>query len=568
MRIEKLLVALRKFHMLLFIGLVAFSSSCLGKINKEDILKHTQNLENMIQKGMNELNIPAVAYCISKGGETIHKACFGVAETGASRAIDENTVFPVASMSKNITAVLLFALIEDNKLKLEDKVIKYIPDFFLSNQHVSQNITILDLVSMGSGGKHFAMDCLFAAEYPKETIIKSLCYAKQIAGNFQKKYTYQNIIFGILGDIFEIATGEKYEDLVQKYLFNKLNMTNASAIPLEYEKSFFGYLKYRISRFSADCKRCGFFGAISDFFANLWTHQTKKIVTGHSLVDEKLVKLPFSKIFHVFPATSGISLSLNDLTKWTEMMSNHGAYQNKQLISAKNFEKMHSNITNISNFKEGNPLFPLERVKQDEISYGVGIFNILYGDLDQMPKQLSFHMGGIYGATACFYFSIDDDVSIGILCNIGGTANTLFMSKIAFQFFDLYFGLKDFDWISKELSEKELIRSQILQNYLYMKEKNLGAIGDFKDYVGTYGNNILDITISAQNNDLFLDNGIKKIKLTHVNRDIFEFHNKELFTNYLDNKDFVFFQRDKNNKINNISISCFESDKFKFVRKK
>lgn len=536
-----------------------------ARVSDSKILENVKELEKMISCGMKEFQIPGIACCISRKGKTVYKACFGVVSHEDTEKIDNNTIFPIASLTKNLTGVLICALVDDKKIKFEDKVGKYLPDFFLSNEHITKNITILDLVSMTSGCSSYAMEMFWYAGYSKDKILKSLRFARQKFGSFQKEYAYQNIIFGILGEIIEKATGERYEDVLQRYILDKMNMENASAIPLKCSKSFFSYAKYRISRFGSDCKMYGFSKAIQMFFTSLWQYKSKKVVKSNALVLGKIQTLPFTDIFQTLPATAGINLSLNDLAKWAEVLAGQGDWHGKQIISPENFHKMTQPIGKICNLKDDNNWFPLERMNRENIAFGIGAFNVLYGD-EQKNWRMLISWGGVYGITSGVFCAIDEDISIGILCNFGGTANTMFMSKIAFQFFDLCLGLPSIDWIQKEKDQNKETKKNNNNFEKYLSSTNLAASDVLKNYVGVFSHEICNFVISVENNDLILNNDIRKVKLKHVNQDIFEFYDKDFCENFLDNKDYVFFHRDEQNKIYSLSISCFDHDKLNFVR--
>ena len=65
--------------------------------------------------------------------------------------VDENTLFGIASNSKAFTAAALAMLVDEGKLKWDDKVREYIPEFKLYSPYVTEEFTIRDLLTHRSG---------------------------------------------------------------------------------------------------------------------------------------------------------------------------------------------------------------------------------------------------------------------------------------------------------------------------------------------------------------------------------------------------------------------------------
>ena len=91
----------------------------------------SDSLNNYIEKGMKQWQIPGLAIAIVKDGKTILMKGYGVNELGKEGKVDENTLFIIASNSKLFTGTALAKLDFEKKLSLNDKVTKHIPWFRL-----------------------------------------------------------------------------------------------------------------------------------------------------------------------------------------------------------------------------------------------------------------------------------------------------------------------------------------------------------------------------------------------------------------------------------------------------
>ena len=553
--------------------LISFVLSCSiishSEITDKQLKNYTEKLDKLVIKAMKQFEIPGATYVISRKNKIIHEASFGFTDFNKKKEVEDDTLFPLASLSKNVAAFLVGALVDDGVLKFEDKVRKYLPSFFLWSEEISNEMTIQDLISFGSGFKHFSGDTLFCSGYSKEKILAAFKYLKPKPGEFRTTYAYQNVIFGMVGDVIQNATGELYEDLVQKYIFDKLKMNDSSAIPLEYEESFFGYVKYRTSRFAHESKKLGFFKASIDFLKSIFSHKTKKCVSQHSKYENTVEILPKVGFFHKFPSTCGISFSAKDFGKWIAMVSGGGSYNGVQIVSPQTFKKLTSKMVEVKNIRDDDSTFPKERISRQNFNYGMGTFIANYGDNGKHEKPIIFHMGGIYGASAFFAADLKDDISIGVICNLGGVSHTQFTERIVFQFLDLCLNFSDIDWIQYEIDEKEKMQNMQMEYYTNLKDSNVAAMDKAEYYVGTYTSSIYgDVTITLENDELFLSNGIKKTKLKHVNRDMFEFPCKDMMFSYHNTKEYAMFSRSNpGNKFDSLNVSCFHEQKNQFKRK-
>ncbi|MGX9987463.1 serine hydrolase domain-containing protein [Soonwooa purpurea] len=117
--------------------------------------------------------------------------------------IDNQTVFPIASNSKQFTGVLILQLEEQQKLSLNDTVSKYLKSFQTPSY---KGITISELLHHSSGINYFGEKLMFKPG---------------------TDFHYSNDAYKSLGDIIEVVTGKSYDENVMA-LFQKLGMRHSS----------------------------------------------------------------------------------------------------------------------------------------------------------------------------------------------------------------------------------------------------------------------------------------------------------------------------------------------------
>lgn len=554
----------------LSIAFLIISSVCQAEVSDEELLENAKKMEKIIEEGLEKIHIPAAVLSVSRANKPLYFKAFGKTTIPSNnpKNVTEHTIFPVSSVSKNVTAILVGALVDDGKIAFEDKVRKYYPEFFVCNEELSNEFTIMDLISHSSGFEHFSADTLFKAGYDNDKVLNAFRFLKQRPGDFRRHYGYQNIIYGIVGIVIEKATGEKYEDLLKKYVFDKMGIEDSSAVRIDAEESKWGYFKYLLSRFPHDKKKLGSFKASLDLVIKPLHHNTKQVATSHSRYIEEILPLDPIGIYQKFAATSGVNFSAKDFAKWLAMLANKGTYNGTQIVSLKTFEKLSSKIAEVIDIKDSDPTFVKERYSRDNLYYGMGMFTGTYFDNGNNGHKIIFHMGGIYGSTAFIAYCPDDNIAVGVACNLGGVAQTLFCEYMVNQFLDLSFGFSKIDWVQKDIDRKLTFRKKQAQFAKNLSEKNPTPMEELKEYEGTYTSELYgDITVSAKDGTLIISNGIKSAKLTNVNGSIFSFPSKDMSFIFFDENEYISFFKDDSGKINSFYISCFDENDTRFTKR-
>lgn len=189
---------------------------------------------------------------IAEKGKTIYEKSFGYADFEHKELNNKNTIFPVASVSKTITATAILQLAQAGKLKVTDPVVKHLPDFpypAITIRHLLSHTSGLppynayfDSTKNANPGKIFT-NADFMNGLVKNT--KPLLYQPGERGN------YDNINFIVLAMIIEKHSGLTYDNYVKKYILQPAGMTHTRFSSLmqyaQSEKGFaFPYLQPRM----------------------------------------------------------------------------------------------------------------------------------------------------------------------------------------------------------------------------------------------------------------------------------------------------------------------------------
>lgn len=88
-----------------------------------------QRLDAVIDRAIAEETIVGAVALIARNGEIVYRRSAGYADREAGRPVSEKTIFRLASMTKTIVSATALALVEENRLSLEDTVEKWLPYF-------------------------------------------------------------------------------------------------------------------------------------------------------------------------------------------------------------------------------------------------------------------------------------------------------------------------------------------------------------------------------------------------------------------------------------------------------
>ncbi len=171
---------------------------------------------------------------IAEHGKVIYKHSFGNANEEKKQKLEENSVFELASVSKQFTAMAIMILKEKKMLNLEDDFTKYIPE--LSHY---KGITIRNLLNHTGGLPDYeeVMDTLF--DKNKIAINQDIItlYAKhhpKILFEPNTKWKYSNTGYALLASVIEKVSGMNYVDYLNKVIFKPMKMNNTTVFRRRY----------------------------------------------------------------------------------------------------------------------------------------------------------------------------------------------------------------------------------------------------------------------------------------------------------------------------------------------
>lgn len=250
-------------------------------------------LDHLAADIMARTGIPGMAVAVVHDDKVVYARGFGVREVGKAGAIDADTVFQLASVSKSIGATVVARQISLGAVRWDTLMLEALPGFALKDDWVTQHLTVGDLYAHRSGLPLHAGDDLEDLGYDRAQVLERLRLLP--LAPFRGHYAYTN--FGITAAAEAVArrSGLDWATLSEQALYQPLGMTRTS------------------SRFA-------------DFIAR------DNRAAPHILTDAGY-RPRYQRDPDAQSAAGGVSSSVNDLARWLRLLLAEGEWQGRSWIS-------------------------------------------------------------------------------------------------------------------------------------------------------------------------------------------------------------------------------------------
>ena len=169
-----------------------------------------------------------------RGGDFAALETEGMADLASGRAVDDETIYHWASITKTFTAIAIMQLRDDGLLSLDDPIVEYVPELRdVHNEFGSmEEITIRHLMSHSAGFRGgtwpYAGGELWHPHEPTEwSQLVSMIPYTQIHFEPGSRYSYSNPGIIFLGLVIEKVSGDVFEAYIDKNIFRPLGMSRA-----------------------------------------------------------------------------------------------------------------------------------------------------------------------------------------------------------------------------------------------------------------------------------------------------------------------------------------------------
>ena len=351
-------------------------------------------LDAYYEKMVKDWDLPSASIGIVKDGELIFTGNYGVLETGKQGGPDENTLYAIASNSKAFTSAMIGMLVQEGKLKWDDKVKTYLPYFAVYDDWVSEHVTIRDLLSHRVGLGTFSGDNIwYKSNKSSEEIIKSIKYVPK-AYEFRAGYGYSNLMYITAGEIIETVTGKSWGENVSERIFQPLGMDRSITVLNQLDNK-------------------------------------GNYATPHKRTNNENVAIDWVDWEEV-AATGGIVSSVADVSKWMIFNMNHGIHKKDTLLSA--------NTRNMVWTPHNN--FKVDHTRKNDFGRQFSSYGLGWGLSDYHGKLRVGHTGGFDGMITAVTMIPGENLGVVVLTN--GTKSPIMAAT--YYALDQFLGVEEKDW--------------------------------------------------------------------------------------------------------------------------
>ena len=310
-------------------GFLFLLGAAFSLVARADVPKAgAQGLAAVLQPFIEDQLAAGLVTVVADGSKVWDVTCVGHEDVAAKRPMKPDSMFWIASMSKAITAAGVMALVDDGKLKLDDPVAKYLPEF--KDQRVVAEVSPEKTVLVPPVHPITLQDCLcHTAGLPFKSIIEQPTLdllplrvaaishaAAPLMHQPDSKYQYSNAGINIAGRIIEIVSGQDYESFLKQRIFAPLGMNDTTSFPSEEQ----------VSRLAA-------------------VYRPNNEKTALEVTQISQLKYPLtSKDRQPMPG-GGFFSTAGDVTKFCQMLLNGGTLGGKRVISEASARAMHERQT-------------------------------------------------------------------------------------------------------------------------------------------------------------------------------------------------------------------------------
>lgn len=184
-------------------------------------------VDDAVKALMEQQKIPGAVVAVVRAGKLIKVGNYGWADRERQIPVSRETIFRIASVSKQFTAVGVMMLVEEGKVRIEDPIRRHLPN----SPARWEKITVRHLMEQTSGLADFINE-------PKVSLTKDITdeqLMKDVAERSLKfapgeSWMYSNTNYLLLAMIIEQVTGKWYGDFLAERIFRPLGMTQTAIL--------------------------------------------------------------------------------------------------------------------------------------------------------------------------------------------------------------------------------------------------------------------------------------------------------------------------------------------------
>lgn len=454
-----------------FAAVLTFALQAQKKLQKS--FDPVSKFDEYVSASMPQWKVPGLSVAVVQGGRVVFQKGFGVAELGKTEPFTRSTLAVCASTTKAMTAVCMGMLVDEGKVRWDDKVSDVYPALKLKDPEATAQITVKDLFTHNTGLGN--ADLLWVNRYSTDSIIRQMRYIEP-AYSLRSSFIYQNLMYIVAGEVIHKISGKTWEDFITERLFKPLNMHHTHAL-----------------------------------FSRL--QPSEKRITPHFMYPDSTVHPIFYSAYEV-GAAGGVWSTAEDVSKWMLFLLDSTKVTGKALLKPETYAEL---------FKPqvmGEPYPTAAIVRHHWDTYGLGWFQH-----DYKGKMLQYHTGSLDGATAIVGLLPEENFGVYVFENLD---HAELRHALLYKAIDLFCFNDDSRDYSKEMfalyNGFAAQRKAALRKLDSSRVANTHPTLSFKEYTGRYENETYGpVTVTLEKDSLRMQfPGELRFVLNHWHYDTFK----------------------------------------------
>ncbi|MGD8319069.1 MAG: serine hydrolase [Gemmatimonadota bacterium] len=465
-------------------------------------------LDAYVTSAMKDWQVPGLAIAVVSDDSVIYAKGFGVRVLGEPGAVDENTLFNIASTSKAFTVAALGILVDEGKLSWDDPVARLLPEFQLEDPYVTREVRVRDLLTHRVG---VARDdnLWIAAPFDRDEIIRHLRYLPQVT-SFRSRYGYNNLMFITAGEVAGRVSGVGWDDFVARRIFSPLGMTRTTTYTDVVDR-----------------------------------HENAS--GSHARIDGRVQVVPRRNYDNIGGA-GAIWSSVHDMAQWVRMQLGHGVYRGTRILSDSTVDEMRTPQMLIPMDSVDHRMFPSRHLN----AYGLG-----WDVQDYRGRTLVSHSGWLNNTRTQVSMIPSEGIGVVAIANLNVSS---LQAALAYRILDALLGEEPTDWSAEYLELDGRSQARATDRAREVQASRLEGTSPslpLDGYAGTWVSDLWgEITVTHEGDHLVLRYAPDFVAdLEHWHHDIF----RAVWRTPGDGHSFVTFTLDQRGRITAMEVEDFGS---------
>ena len=411
-------------------------------------------LDEYILRALPQWEVPGLAIAVIRNDSVIHARGYGVRELGKEGAVDENTLFAIASTTKAMTAAAIGMLADEDRLDWDDRVSEHLPGYQLADPFITHELTIRDLLTHRSGISR-SDNLWIAGPFDRAEVLRRARYLPP-ANGFRAGYGYHNVMYIAAGELVGAVSGMSWDDFIAERVFAPLGMTRSTTRAAVVETR-------------------------------------DNVAASHTNVDGRVEAVPRRNYDNIGGAGAAFS-SVRDMAQWIRLHLNGGTYEGRRLLSPATMRELHMPQVVIRPDTATERMFPDTHLR----AYALG-WNVQ----DYHGHKLVHHSGSLNWTRTQIGMVPAEDIGVVVIANYGSSNLQL---AVMYRVIDALLGLPARDWSAEYLEMARRARERSAE--APGSERITGTTPSLalEDYAGTYTSELYgDIELRLEDGRLVLE---------------------------------------------------------------